>query len=326
MRRLIVALAALALTLTTIVVTATAGRADPGGGACQKYGPGGICIIWVDAGGSDGSTGSTAESDQPGTTGDGQCHWDTRTGHAPGVVPCSTADGAVWDGYCYLKLMDPQPPKGVDGGGVWDGHTNGAIYICSAPGPGEPPMGIVGLEFWFAAPPAGLGPSPEQLAQQALATLTIPTPKPGRYPAGTLKDGRPYTVVGPAYTWFWTDPGRFQTLSATASAGGVSSTVMVTPSALTFTPGDGATALSCSGPGVAWTRSDGPWAASPAGCDYQYPHSSIHAPNGEVTATYGIRWTITWTSNVGDDGTLPDLTTTATSTFAVAEVESVVTQ
>jgi hypothetical protein len=162
------------------------------------------------------------------------------------------------------------------------------------------------------------------LAQQALETLTIPGPTPGRYPAGTLQDGRPYTVVT-AYTWYCTSPDSFKTLSATATAGGFSSTVTVTPAALIFTPGDGAAAVSCRGPGVAWVPGDGVWAASPSGCDYRYPHSSINDANGEVTATYGIRWSITWTSTVGDDGTLPDLTTTAASTYAVAEVESVVT-
>jgi hypothetical protein len=280
----------------------------------------GLCIVTSGGGQSDGGSTTTSGS-QSDDGGDGTCHWDTSNGHVPGVVPC-TAGGGVWNGFCYLSFENPQPPKGFD---QWQGHTTGAIYVCSAPGPGESEIGIVGLEFWFATPPPGLGPDPEQLAQQALNTLTIPGPTTGRYPAGTLKDGRPYTVVGPAYTWYWTDPTRFQTLSATAAAGGISSTVTVTPSALTFTPGDGASAVSCAGPGVAWNQSDGVWAASPSGCDYQYPHSSIHDPNGEVTATYGIRWTITWTSNVGDNGTLPNLTTTATSTFAVAEVESVVT-
>lgn len=328
MRRLTISLVTFALVAISLAVMANAGRADGGGGQCEQYGPGGVCIVYVSGSGSDGSVSSGNNSDSgSGGDEDGGCHWDTSNGHAPGVVPCTTADGAVWNGYCYLALMDPQPPKGIDGGGVWEGHTDGAIYECSAPGPGESGVGIVGLEFWFANPPPGLGPDPGQLARQALSTLTIPGPTTGRYPSGTLRDGRPYTVVGPAYTWYWTDPSRFQTLQATAGPiDGISSTVTVTPSELEFTPGDGATTVSCSGPGVAWQKSDGPWAASPAGCDYQYPHSSINDPNGEVTATYGIRWTITWTSNVGENGTLPDLTTTATSTFAVAEVESVVTR
>jgi hypothetical protein len=315
------------LALAMSIALATPSNADTPP-TCILYGANGLCTVYSSDGGSVGSGGSDGASTTSSGGSDSSskaCHWDTSNGHAPGVVPCTTADGAVWNGYCYLKLMNPQPPKGVAGGGVWGGHTDGAVYQCSAPGPGESSMGIVGLEFWFAMPPPGLGPDPEQLAQRAMTTLDIPTPTPGRYPAGTLKDGRPYTVVGPAYTWYWTDAATFKPLSATATAGGISSTVTVTPSALTFTPGDGAAAVSCAGPGVAWNQRDGPWAASPVGCDYQYPHSSIHDPNGEVTATYGIRWTITWTSNVGDDGTLPDLTTTANSTFAVAEVESVVT-
>jgi hypothetical protein len=163
------------------------------------------------------------------------------------------------------------------------------------------------------------------VAQQALATLRIPAPTPGRYPAGRLQDGRPYTVVR-AYTWYYTERAGFTVLHARAAAGGVSAQVTVTPTQLSFTPGDGARAVSCAGPGVAWQHSDGPWAASPAGCDYRYPHSSIGQPNGEVTATYGITWTITWSASTGASGTLPPLTTTANSTFAVAEAEAVVTK
>ena len=156
-----------------------------------------------------------------------------------------------------------------------------------------------------------------------MKSLTIPAPTTGRYPAGTLADGRPYGVVR-AFTWFWTSPASFRVLTARASAAGLWSQVTVRPAALTFTPGDGSAAVSCAGPGVAWVAGDGPWAPSPAGCQYQYPRSSIHDAGGVVTATYGIRWSITWSSSDGESGTLPDLTTTAASTFAVAEVESVV--
>ena len=140
--------------------------------------------------------------------------------------------------------------------------------------------------------------NPVDLAQRALKTLVIPSPTTGRYPAGRLRDGRPYTVVN-AYTWYWSNPGSFTVLSARANVGGVWSQVTVTPARLLFTPGDGAPTVSCNGPGVAWNRGDGVWAASPAGCDYRYPHSSIHEPLGVVTATYGIQWRVTWTSSTG---------------------------
>ena len=219
---------------------------------------------------------------------------------------------------CYASLVAPQPPKSDP---VWDGHADGAVYNCVF----FPPIpGTGGIWFWSASQPGGPpAVDPAELARRALKTLVVPSPTTGRYPAGRLKDGRPYTVVH-AYTWYWSDPAVFKPLTARAQAGPVWAQVTVTPSQLTFTPGDGAAAVSCAGPGVPWQRSDGVWAASPAGCDYRYPHSTIHQPGGVVTATYGIGWQVSWTSSTGAAGTLPGLTTTATSTFAVAEVESVV--
>jgi hypothetical protein len=219
---------------------------------------------------------------------------------------------------CYVRAVDPQPPK-TDA--VWDGHSDGAIYSCTFSGAFA---GTATGVFWSATDPAGPGGvDPGVLAQQALASLTIPAPTTGRYPAGRLQDGRPYTAVN-AYTWYWTDPGTYRALTARADAGGVWAQVTVTPTGLTFTPGDGEAAMACAGPGTAWTASFGVWAASPTHCDYRYRHSSIHQPNQTVTATYGIRWQVTWTSSTGQVGTLAGLTTTATATFAVAELESVV--
>jgi hypothetical protein len=322
MRRRVAILMAIALIAELSCAAQASTAAEPP--VCIQIDPAtGQCTVHSGGGGSGGGGGDHGGGGTGGGGGDTSCHWDTSNGHAPGVVPCSE-NGAVWNGFCYLSLMTPQPPIGIDGGGVWGDHTDGAIYICSAAGPGESPIGIVGVEFWFATPPPGLGPSPEQLAQQALKTLTILPPVPGRYPAGTLKDGRPYTVVN-AYTWYWTSADSFKIQTATASARGLSSTVMVAPSTLTFNPGDGSQGVSCAGPGTQWQKGNGVWAASPSGCDFRYPHSSIHEPNGEVTATYGIDWKITWTASDGENGTLPDITTTAKSTFAVAEVESVVT-
>ncbi|HZC53154.1 MAG TPA: hypothetical protein VE441_11735 [Mycobacterium sp.] len=173
--------------------------------------------------------------------------------------------------------------------------------------------------------PQSVPPSPATLAQRAADSMLLPDPRLGRYPAGTLKDGRPYTVVG-AYTWYWTDASKWKSYTATASAGGNWATVTAAPVSLSFTPGDGNPAVSCAGPGSVWRQGvDGPWDPSPSGCQYRYPHSSIHEPNQEVTATYAIIWQLTWTGSGNTSGTLTAKTTQATATFAVAEVESVVT-
>ena len=240
-------------------------------------------------------------------------------------VPCDGYLG-YWaqSNQCYISSASPQPPVTDP---VWQGNTTGAIYNCTfnVP-PGGTFPGTNGGWFWSPTVPARAGAvDPAAVAQQALTMLRIPAPTPGRYPAGRLQDGRPYTVVR-AYTWYYTDRAGFKVLTARATAGAVSAQVTVTPTSLSFTPGDGARAVSCAGPGVAWQPSDGPWAASPAGCDYRYPHSSIGQPNGEVTATYGITWAITWSAATGQSGTLPPITTTVNSTFAVAEAQAVVTK
>lgn len=276
---------------------------------CMQYDSDGICTVWASGGGSGGGW-----SGGGGGGGTSIC----MNGHQ--AVPCSY-NGGWWDNSlsCYVKAVSPVPPLTDP---MWAGHTTGGVYYCAAYNVGYPIAQTGQGWFWLAQAPNAVDPA--VLAQQAFKSLTIPSPSTGRYPAGTLKNGRPYTVVS-TYTWYWTDPGTFKPLTASASAGGVTATVTVTPTSLSFTPGDGAASLSCAGPGTAWSSSYGVWAASPSGCDYRYPHSSIHEPNGEVTATYAINWTIAWNSTTGETGTLPALTTTEKSTFAVAEVESVVT-
>jgi hypothetical protein len=304
MRRLILIVTTVALLSSTLGVSPA--LATPP--TCEKRLSNGLCVIWASGGGHHGGGGGT----HGGTQADCVIHTlgiDMR-------IPCT------WRGLpfsnslqCYVSVANPQPPASSP---VWNGHVGGAIYNCRLPGSFA---GVKSWQVWSATAP--VGPDPGTLAAQAMRTLSIPAPVPGRYPAGRLQDGTPFTVVG-AYTWYWTTRSSFRVLTATASAGGVSVQVRVTPTTLTFAPGDGSSAVSCGGPGSAWVASEGVWAPSPAGCDFRYQHSSIHLQGHVVTATYGIRWAINWTASTGQSGVLPDLTTTARSTFAVAEAESVV--
>lgn len=178
------------------------------------------------------------------------------------------------------------------------------------------PPGAVG-----GAPP----PSPAALARQAAASFELPSPAAGRYPAGTLQNAQPYTLVR-ADTWIWADASAWKSFTARASLGLVWAAVTATPTRLSFTPGDGQPAVSCAGPGSVWRSGvDGPWDPSPSGCQYRYQHSTINDPNQQLTATYMITWQLTWTGSGNTSGTLTAKTTTATATFAVAEAESVVT-
>jgi hypothetical protein len=317
-RRVVLALAA---ALLCVCASAAMASADPA--SCQLYDSHGLCVVGAQTPGNGGGTAT-----QPAATGrDGETPSPSATctlTPSGTVIPCQ--QGQAWwvqDMQCYAEAIAQQPPKDSP---EWGGHRDGAIYLCTFYTGGRSFPGTNGLAFWAATAPAGpAAVDPAELAQQALRTLTVPAPTTGRYPGGTMQDGQPFTVVN-AYTWFWTDPASFRQLTARADAGGVWAQVTVTPTALSFTPGDGAAAVSCPGPGVGWQPSDGVWAPSPAGCDYRYPHSSIHQPDRRVTATYSIRWSVTWTSSTGAGGTLPDLTTTADATFAVAEAEAVVTR
>jgi hypothetical protein len=318
MQRVAVALTGALLSLCAALTDLGTAQAAPP--SCRQYDSIGFCVVGAQQDGGDGAVPIVTNSGAGGTSTNASC--TLRTSGA--VIPCQ--EGAAWwvqTMQCYAQVMSEQPPRDSP---VWGGHTDGAIYSCTFYTGGRAFPGTNGFSFWSATAPAGPAAiDPAVLAQQALRTLTVPAPTTGRYPAGTMQDGQPFTVVN-AYTWFWTDPGLFRALTARADAGGVWAQVTITPTALTFTPGDGAAAVSCPGPGVAWQSSDGVWAPSPAGCDYRYPHSSIHQPDRQVTATYSIGWSITWTSSTGVSGTLPDLTTTSNATFAVAEVEAVVTR
>jgi hypothetical protein len=219
---------------------------------------------------------------------------------------------------CYYMLVSPQPPYDTK---LWKGHQDGqgAIYWGSC-------VAIAWFGYvWQPSTPAGPPTkSPAQLAQEALATLTLPKPVPPPSPSGVkLPDGRPYTVVR-VPTWYWTTPASYQAKTARAAVGPVWAQVTVKPVALTFAPGDTGSTASCSGPGKVWTPQDAPWAHAPGGCDYSYPQSTYGYPGGQLTATYGIVWRATWVGSGGTGGSFPDVTTIATSRFAVAEAQAVI--
>lgn len=286
-------------------------RADPA--SCSNFDQFGMCIV---SAGQPGTASTTPSGLSTAASVNAQPCTDQGE-----VVPCEQ-NGGWWTQSmgCYVSLLAQQPPLTSP---LWEGHTDGAIYSCTFPGP---VAGTGGSTFWAAAPPAGpTAVGPVQLARQALQTLVVPPPSPGRYPDGTLPDGRPYTVVR-APTWFWTDSTGWRPLTARADAGGVWAQVTVTPTRLSFSPGDGGATVSCPGPGTPWDPSQGVWKPSPSGCSYSFAQSSVDQPGGVVTATYGITWQVSWTSSAGASGTLPELTTTSPSSFAVAEEQTVVTR
>lgn len=222
---------------------------------------------------------------------------------------------------CVYEPANPPPGPDTPIGAEIAKYGGSATYeIC--------PGGSGGL-VWV--PPGKTAPAPPtalQLAQLAYGELVLPKPTPSRYPTGTLSDGRPYTIVQ-THMWFSTSPDSWTASSKKVCAGALCATATAKPTTLTFDPGNGDSSVSCPGPGTTFQRpSGGSWVPGrqPQGCDYQYTTSSYGDPSGEVTSTYTIGWTVTWTATNGQGGTFNDLQTETTSHFAVAELQSVVTR
>lgn len=228
-------------------------------------------------------------------------------------VPCTSPSG-TWSNarQCYLKRADPQPPATDP---VWAGRTDGAIYWCNRIADGPQPSSSL---IWLAEGPDA-GPSPAELALRAVDSVSLPEPVVRRSPTeANSADGVPYTWVN-LWTWVWTEQTSWRTFSARAEAGAVWAEVTLTPTKLVYSPGDGGKAVTCSGPGRAWTEADQNSAPSGGGCGYRYRRVT----ESPLTARLGIEWTVTWRGSGGTGGTLPPMTTESTSTFAVQQIQVV---
>ena len=218
---------------------------------------------------------------------------------------------------CFAQPASPQPPAGDP---VWAGRdpSTGAIFLRTCPFTHAPSLPTPVFVADGEDPPVVV--TPAQLAQQALRQLRLPTPTIKRSPPERNSDlSVPYTWVN-LWTWYWTSPARWRPLSERATAGAVFAEVTGTPRELVLDPGDGSAAVSCPGPGRPWRASDGNSAPSDGGCGYRYRHVTTDGP---LTATVSIRWVVTWTGSGGAGGTLPDMTTSASSTFRVQQVQAV---
>lgn len=214
---------------------------------------------------------------------------------------------------CHTLVARPQPPASDL---VWAGREpgSGTVYVRTCPytRDSEPTSTLV----WVANgedPPAAPVVTPEELAQEALASLKVPRPRMRRSP-----DGDSWVQV---WTWFWASPATWKPKSATASVGRVWARVTATPVSMVIDPGDGSGSVPCPGPGRAWTEADGDAAPfSRGGCGVRYRHVSA---DGSVTARVSIRWRVAWTGSGGAGGVLPGMTTSSASSFVVRQIQAV---
>ncbi len=169
----------------------------------------------------------------------------------------------------------------------------------------------------FAVPERNRPPvDPAVLAQQARESVAIPAPPMSTSPQA---DRQLYTRVR---TWLWVDPAWWRSYSATANAGGVSTTVSARPVRAVWSMGDGAT-VTCDGPGTVWGSGlpdDG------TSCSYEYKNSSAGRRDNAYTMTVTVEFAVSWTSTIGSGGTLAPLTRSVSRPVQVGEIQAIETQ
>ncbi|MGH3719411.1 MAG: hypothetical protein ACRDRI_11360 [Pseudonocardiaceae bacterium] len=186
----------------------------------------------------------------------------------------------------------------------------GAWYVYLCDGTGIIPA-VYHPPVWIPDGRPGGAPSAAELARQAHERLVLPSPQIEANPAGAQLVNLP--------TWLWLDRAGWGERSATAEVPGVSVTAMARPTSVTWSMGDGVS-VTCRGQGTPFPVGGDPKAASPD-CGHLYRSSSAGQPGETFPVIATVHWTVTW-AGAGQSGTFPDLATSATGRFRVAEAQA----
>ena len=127
--------------------------------------------------------------------------------------------------------------------------------------------------------------------------------------------------------WWWVSPSTWRTVTVTVwlptPRGPLIVRATAKPVKLHVNPADSSARnkgrFDCDGPGAAWQESDGDTATS--SCMYLYRHA-VSAGKANVS----IEWEISWKSNWGKSGRLPNRATTRQITVSVGEIQALVTE
>lgn len=160
-----------------------------------------------------------------------------------------------------------------------------------------------------SANPFGPLEAAERAADEARKLLPLHPPNVELSPPASAAQ-----LVGLA-TWFWvTDP--WEPLRASATLDTVTSTVVATPTSMTFTLDDG-TAFSCDGPGTPYDTTRDP-AEQQSDCTHTFERS------GSTLVTATITYATSWTATTGVGGDLDDVTRTTSLPLTIREAQAVI--
>ena len=228
------------------------------------------------------------------------------------VASCTAADGTVgrvaYQPVPVDLLVEEEKALIANGGGVYWKTCGGQSQMkYSGSGSG----GI------FIPPRARGGPpaDPGDLADEALERTPLPEPTISMAPRPEI----PQLVNLPTFLWI---PGeQWKPVTASASAGPVTSTVTATPKRVVWDMGQGDKVV-CAGPGLPYdpALSD---EANPSTCRFTYRRSSAGQPNRAFTVTATVEWETTWTvTGAGGGGGLGTVSRSSSTTVTVAELQA----
>lgn len=261
-------------------------------GASGGDGPGGTVTVGASGGGATG--GGPASPGAPGSGG----------GTPASPWTCTSM---------YLALNNqPGIPPGGPLPGAWYSVT------CTDAATGIQTSQTV----WLTTPPSGGAPpvDPYALAVQAESSMVLPRPTIQVDPAGAAIVNLP--------TWLWIDPTIWHAEQVSATAGGVTATVVAVPVSVAFSMGDGGTVV-CAGPGTPYDPSR-PASVQTTACSYKYRTSSIGQPSPDgnpndaaFTVSAAVTWAVSWSAlGAPGGGALPTIDTSSSIPLRVVQVES----
>lgn len=301
-RKIVTGLLALIVVLAIVLVVSSPASADGGGDCNVRYDP--TCTVGV--GGGDGGGGGGAAGGGGGGSNVDPCaaYPNAAYGDKPPTVSQACAND-LQGRYCNAMLGD------LLGGLKWP-----AVNQLTAA-----QIGVVNTNLAQIGCPVIV--TPAALAQRAFNSIVFPHPSGHRSPSeAQTYNGYPFTYIR-LWTYYWTDPATWKSLTATASAVGLTATVTAVPVSLSFDPGDGSEGQSCAGPGRAWVESDGNSAPTSGACGYQYTKVSGPGYDHPITSTQTITWKITWTGTGGSAGEIPGLSTSTSGQLNVLQIKTV---
>jgi hypothetical protein len=233
---------------------------------------------------------------KPGVVTDG-CSWN-------GIqLPCTDSDfGYYIGGGCYWKRLDPVPagltqPPGKDAAkGAWGVRT---CYTNAGR------TAVQQIYWWMDNPPGG--PTPAELAQQALAKIKLLGAQIGISPSPTGSG-----AVGlPVWLWTAVTPGTWGPLSASTTGGGITVTITARAHRIEWAMGDGRIRV-CDNPGTPYEARYGNSMSPTCGYRYMVPSATVANPSGRYTVTATTYWRVDW-SGGGQSGVLSPTSQSQTS-------------